>query len=897
MITAVGGLPLSLVGCSDDRMKTPIVGGGTNGGRPGIPDPCATPNEGCECATVGATAECGELDIREGDYVECSVGERTCLDDGTWGECVGSHVTTKNVGTAGVGRDALQLGTAVDCTNNPCNPYCKEVTDTGMGLSSLPAGVCTAPTGGIQACATTCGYGGPTGASYGNLNATWQRLPATCTTAMDSCDYDHDCVSGTCTPWTFPCYDPAPPGCMLTSRIDLEVGPPCLSGTTYHIPICNRGADRADTGTIKIGVYSNANRLTTCMTGASPPGAPDQGAGTFVLGTAAGRFIDPGKCIDVTPANISSGNAAILAGLSTRRAIGLNYDGTLAECNYCNNWHAFEPAVACTGCTGLQCSQTCAATTLTGRIMDPGGTNPLPGVVVYVPNGTVAPLVDGVACDTCSNLYSGTPIASAVTDYQGNFSLANAPAGVSFPLVIQTGRWRRQVTVPAITACMSAALATGETSRLPSKKSEGDIPKMALVMGAGDRLECLLRKIGLEDVEFTNRSGTGRVHLFTHNGMTFSGATAGVTGTGALYNSPTELDRYSAIIAPCDNNHVSGTLLNNLNTTNPPTKTISAAQQANVRAYIDKGGRLFSTHWMGFDFTHLNYPMAVNFVFGNYVDADREAPAFPYTIDQTNAVGSLFANWASMVGASPAGFGTVTFSSWRHLAASVNAGTTRIAYGDSTQPPVSHAAGSTRWGGPMVSMFTFDTPWGVPPASQCGRVVTAETHVSSGSGVFPGGCTGGAMTGQEEAFEFLVFNTTQCLGLVAPPAPISTLAPVTFVRDFQASCPNGTLPVWRFFSWQSVIPPGTSIEFRAQTADVQADLAAAPQVGAGTSTASTGMVWTSDPDTIDEHLQNDLSPSEPSRDWLRISARLIPSSAVSPTLTTWKQEFDCVPAE
>jgi hypothetical protein len=379
--------------------------------------------------------------------------------------------------------------------------------------------------------------------------------------------------------------------------------------------------------------------------------------------------------------------------------------------------------------------------------------------------------------------------------------------------------------------------------------------------------------------------------------MSFSGATPGVSGASALYSTPTDLDKYSAIVAPCDNNHTSGTLLNDLNTTNPPTKTISASQQANVKAYIDKGGRLFSTHWMGFDFTHVNYPAAVNFVFGNYVDADREAPDFPYTIDQTNTTGKLFADWANLVGSSPAGYGTVTFSSWRHLAASVNAPATRIAYGDSTAPPVSHPAGSTKWGGPHTSMFTFDTPWGAAPANQCGRVVTAETHVSSGSGTFPTGCTTGAMSGQEEAFEFLLFNTTQCVGLVAPPPPASTLAPVTFVRDFQASCPNGTQPTWRFFSWQADAPPGTSIVFNAQTADTQADLAVAVQVSAGTATTTTGAIWTSDPLTIDDHLKNEASPPVPSRDWLRVSARLIPSGSTSPTLVTWKQNFDCKPAE
>ena len=114
-------------------------------------------------------------------------------------------------------------------------------------------------------------------------------------------------------------------------------------------------------------------------------------------------------------------------------------------------------------------------------------------------------------------------------------------------------------------------------------------------------------------------------------------------------NSPSKLSRYSAIIAPCDNNHTdyshqSGDTASK-NYTKPPKYTVSATQMANVKAYVDSGGRLFSTHWMGFDFTHTNYPAALTYVFGSQLDAnDRNAPSFVYTIDQSNPTGDLFAD-------------------------------------------------------------------------------------------------------------------------------------------------------------------------------------------------------------------------------------------------------------
>ena len=85
-----------------------------------------------------------------------------------------------------------------------------------------------------------------------------------------------------------------------------------------------------------------------------------------------------------------------------------------------------EPQDATTGCTNLQCqvhscSGSTTGTTLTGTVLDPAGRNPLYNVVVYVPNSTggqldAIPIGVGANSCSCDALFSGDPIAYALTD-------------------------------------------------------------------------------------------------------------------------------------------------------------------------------------------------------------------------------------------------------------------------------------------------------------------------------------------------------------------------------------------------------------------------------------------------------------------------------------------------
>ena len=94
----------------------------------------------------------------------------------------------------------------------------------------------------------------------------------------------------------------------------------------------------------------------------------------------------------------------------------------------------------------------------------------------------------------------------------------NAPSGTNIPLVIQIGKWRRKIILPTVTKCQDNAFNDPNTVRLPRNMNDrgtgdaaGDVhmPQIALSTGHSDALDCLLRKIGIADSEFTPDSGGG----------------------------------------------------------------------------------------------------------------------------------------------------------------------------------------------------------------------------------------------------------------------------------------------------------------------------------------------------------------------------------------------------
>jgi hypothetical protein len=390
-------------------------------------------------------------------------------------------------------------------------------------------------------------------------------------------------------------------------------------------------------------------------------------------------------------------------------------------------------------CTNLCLRQvTCDAgtTTLTGIVYAPNGVDPLYGALVYVPNGTVRPFTPGVTCLTCDTQVTGEPLVSTSTGPDGTFVLTNVPAGASVPLVIQLGRWRRQIVVPSVNACGSSALPRAMT-RLPRNQSEGDIPLTAMVTGQVDALECVLRKMGLDDAEFTNPDGGGRVHLFVAagdgGGALLDAATPEST---ALIDSPQRLAAYDLVLLACEGYRH-----------DKPTNQLS-----NMLGYANVGGRVYATH---FSYTWLDTPTT-------WSDAASWAPdtgrgnQIVGDINTGFPKGQAFSSWLDNLtppASTAPGSNQIDITEWRW---DVNAVTAP------TQAWITTSTQNTS----SVQHLTFNTPYHAAPAQQCGRVLFSDFHVANATSQgqqFPGECQSGPFTAQEHVLEFMLFDLASCI--------------------------------------------------------------------------------------------------------------------------------------
>jgi len=425
------------------------------------------------------------------------------------------------------------------------------------------------------------------------------------------------------------------------------------------------------------------------------------------------------------------------------------------------------------GCTGLACqvakceAMGMPATTISGQVFAPNGTLPLYGIQVYVPNSDPGPLQAGAVCDRCSDGLPGDPIVQGTTDEDGKFSLADVPNGSNIPLVIVSGKWRRQLVLPTVNMCTDNPVGATDTT-LPKSKDDMtpdtkpggiDMPKIAITTGSADALECLIRKLGIADKEIGTAGGSQQVALYSDTmsgsgvgASSFAAGFAGGAGNFAdaqtLWNTQAALMTYDIVIFSCEGAQHS--------------ETKSQAAMNAVKAYADAGGRIFMSHWHniwieGATVDGTGQAPPVWTTIATWDDGGNVNDSITDTIDEiNNPKGASFATWMLNVMGSTTR-DQIPVTSARATAAGVdNTKAERWTYYQPTNAPQN---------------FQFTTPNETDTNDRCGKVVFSDMHVSGDSTSspgtpYPGGCASGALTPQEKALAFMFFDISSCVGQI-----------------------------------------------------------------------------------------------------------------------------------
>jgi hypothetical protein len=427
------------------------------------------------------------------------------------------------------------------------------------------------------------------------------------------------------------------------------------------------------------------------------------------------------------------------------------------------------------GCTGLGCvNHKCpngTHTTLSGTVYDPAGENPLYGVIVFIPDDPkrLPPITPGThsctnACTAPVGHYLRDDLA-VVTDPKGAFSFMDVPTAKNIPLVIQTGKWRRIVNIPATADCADTVVSPS-SSRLPSKRSEGDMPQMALLTGGCDDLGCFMRSIGIDPTEFSRPLAGGRLDVYqginapygvvSGNGPNLTDGGAGnCTGSGCpLWTTKADLEHYDMVLLACECDEY---------TASKPASSMTA-----LHDWLNEGGKVFATH---FHYTWFkNGPSDFQGI-ATWLGKSMGSGSGTYTLDTSFQKGQVLATWLNNVGAATGS--TIALTGVATSVSTVGSSTTRWIYDNATSPPdTKYLSLLTPIGGilPPISDAGVDGGADAGRSPQyCGKAVLTDLHTSgTPSGDVPGSCAvgadgGAALTPQQKALEFLFFDLSACV--------------------------------------------------------------------------------------------------------------------------------------
>jgi hypothetical protein len=191
---------------------------------------------------------------------------------------------------------------------------------------------------------------------------------------------------------------------------------------------------------------------------------------------------------------------------------------------------------------------------------------------------------------------------------------------------------------------------------LPKNQSEGDLPRIAILTGGFDPVECTLRKMGVDDREFTNPGAGGRINFFMGNESgrpdDSQSMHPGRHGEGVRIdkNTPPQnalfarsggvplINQYDLVILECEGY----------------PQAEPSSELATLHDYANAGGRIFvSDYAYTWLYQNGDFAQAAKW----HVDQQGDgASVTPVKIDVTNnPKGPAFAEWLEAIGLSTPG--------------------------------------------------------------------------------------------------------------------------------------------------------------------------------------------------------------------------------------------------
>jgi hypothetical protein len=213
-------------------------------------------------------------------------------------------------------------------------------------------------------------------------------------------------------------------------------------------------------------------------------------------------------------------------------------------------------------------------TTILGKVLAPNGQDPVPGATVFIPASEPEMFPPAVQCEVCGHLGGESNLWFDTSKFDGSFTLTAVCPG-TWPLVFQNGRFRRlvRITVPA----KSTLQVPPDQSRLPRRDKEFEqadaIPKIAVATGDYDKMECALKKLGLQDGQFD-----------LYEGAFLRKAPKALPAFSTLVKDLNKMKTYNVIFINCTNNTFENLLQD-------------AQVRKNLGDYVTAGGRLYVTDW------------------------------------------------------------------------------------------------------------------------------------------------------------------------------------------------------------------------------------------------------------------------------------------------------------